>query len=85
MSDQTVAMIREHASELQGVEVREDTKRVYDYPEYFSHILGYTGKISDSEYDSLHEQDKSYNRSDVVGKAGIETGDGTSASGKKRI
>ena len=65
-------MIREHASELQGVEVREDTKRVYDYPEYFSHILGYTGKISDSEYDSLHEQDKSYNRSDVVGKAGIE-------------
>ena len=65
-------MIREHASELQGVEVREDTKRVYDYPEYFSHILGYTGKISDSEYDSLHEQNESYTRSDVVGKAGIE-------------
>lgn len=72
VSDQTVAMIREHASELQGVEVREDTKRVYDYPEYFSHILGYTGKISDSEYDSLHEQNESYTRSDVVGKAGIE-------------
>ena len=45
---------------------------MYDYPEYFSHILGYTGKISDSEYDSLHEQDESYTRSDVVGKAGIE-------------
>lgn len=72
VSDETVAMIREHASELQGVEVREDTKRVYDYPEYFSHILGYTGKISDSEYDSLHAQDESYSRSDVVGKAGIE-------------
>lgn len=72
VSDETVAMIREHASDLQGVEVREDTKRVYDYPEYFSHILGYTGKISDSEYDSLHEQDESYSRSDVVGKAGIE-------------
>ena len=57
VSDQTVAMIREHASELQGVEVREDTKRVYDYPEYFSHILGYTGKISDSEYDDLSAQD----------------------------
>ena len=72
VSDETVAMIKEHSSELQGVEVREDTKRVYDYPEYFSHILGYTGKISDSEYDSLHEQDDSYSRSDVVGKAGIE-------------
>ncbi len=72
VSDETVAMIREHASDLQGVEVREDTKRVYDYPEYFSHILGYTGKISDSEYDSLHDQDESYSRSDVVGKAGIE-------------
>ena len=45
---------------------------MYDYPEYFSHILGYTGKISDSEYDSLHEQNESYTRSDVVGKAGIE-------------
>ena len=72
VSDQTVAIIREHASELQGVEVREDTKRVYDHPEYFSHILGYTGKISDSEYDALHDQDDSYSRSDVVGKAGIE-------------
>ena len=72
VSDQTVAIIREHASDLQGVEVREDTKRVYDYPEYFSHILGYTGKISDSEYDSLHDQNDSYSRSDVVGKAGIE-------------
>ncbi len=72
VSNQTVAIIREHASELQGVEVREDTKRVYDHPEYFSHILGYTGKISDSEYDALHDQDDSYSRSDVVGKAGIE-------------
>lgn len=53
VSDETVAIIREHASDLQGVEVKEDTKRVYDYPEYFSHILGYTGKISDSEYDDL--------------------------------
>ena len=72
VSDETVAIIREHASDLQGVEVREDTKRVYDYPEYFSHILGYTGKISDSEYEDLSAQDDSYSKSDIVGKAGIE-------------
>lgn len=72
VSDETVAIIREHASDLQGVEVKEDTKRVYDYPEYFSHILGYTGKISDSEYDDLSAQDDSYSKSDIIGKAGIE-------------
>lgn len=72
VSDQTVAMIKEHASELQGVEVKEDTKRVYDYPEYFSHIIGYTGKISNDEYESLSAEDDSYTLNDVVGKAGIE-------------
>ena len=45
---------------------------MYDYPEYFSHILGYTGKISDSEYDDLSAQDDSYSKSDIIGKAGIE-------------
>lgn len=72
VSDETVAIVREHASEMQGVEVKEDTKRVYDYPEYFSHILGYTGKVSDSEYEDLYAQDNTYTKSDIVGKAGIE-------------
>lgn len=72
VSDETVAMIKEHASELQGVEVREDTKRVYDYPEYFSHIIGYTGKIDTEEYEELSAQDDSYTLNDVIGKAGIE-------------
>lgn len=72
VSDETVAMIKEHAYELQGVEVREDTKRVYDYPEYFSHIIGYTGKIDTEEYEELSAQDDSYTLNDIIGKAGIE-------------
>lgn len=72
VSDETVAMIKEHASELQGVEVREDTKRVYDHPEYFSHIIGYTGKIDTEEYEELSAQDDSYTLNDVIGKSGIE-------------
>ncbi len=72
VSDETVAVIEEHLYELQGVEVSEDTKRVYDYPEYFSHIIGYTGKISTDEYTELSESDDSYTLNDTVGKAGIE-------------
>ncbi|MCD8133520.1 MAG: peptidoglycan glycosyltransferase [Clostridiales bacterium] len=72
VSDETVAVIEEHLYELQGVEVSEDTKRVYDYPEYFSHIIGYTGKISTDEYAELSESDDSYTLNDIVGKAGIE-------------
>lgn len=72
VSEVTVAMIEEHSYELQGVGVREDTKRVYDMPEYFSHIIGYTGKISVDEYNTLSAQDDSYTLNDTIGKAGIE-------------
>lgn len=72
VSEETVAVIKEHANELQGVEVVEDTKRVYHYAEYFSHILGYTGKISESELEEYSETDDSYDATDVVGKSGIE-------------
>ena len=83
VSDETVAMIEEHLYELPGVKVQEDSKRVYDYPEYFSHIIGYTGKISDDEYETLSEEDDSYTRNDMVGKAGIEQVMETQLQGKK--
>lgn len=40
--------------------------------EYFSHIIGYTGKISQEEYDTLSEKNEEYTLNDVVGKSGIE-------------
>ena len=83
VSDETVAVIKEHADELQGVEVKEDTKRVYNHPEYFSHIIGYTGKISTDEYNDLKEQDSSYTLTDMVGKSGIEQYMETQLQGKK--
>lgn len=83
VSDETVAMINEHAAELQGVEVVEDTKRVYDYPEYFSHIIGYTGKIDTEEYETLSQEDDSYTLTDVVGKSGIEETMELALQGKK--
>lgn len=44
VSEESVAYISEHAAELQGVEVLEDTIRKYNDSEYFSSIIGYTGK-----------------------------------------
>lgn len=83
VSDATVAMIEEHLYELLGVDVQEDSKRVYDYPEYFSHIIGYTGKISDEEYEELSAEDDSYTTNDMVGKSGIEQVMETQLQGKK--
>ncbi|MBQ8663342.1 MAG: peptidoglycan glycosyltransferase [Eubacterium sp.] len=72
VSEETVAVVKEHMDELQGVEVVEDTKRVYHNAAYFSHILGYTGKISAEELETYKETDDSYDATDIVGKAGIE-------------
>ena len=72
VSLETVAVIMENAPDLQGVAIEEDMIRKYNYPFYFSHILGYTGKISSEELTSLSEQDDSYTMNDTVGKGGIE-------------
>lgn len=72
VSQKTVAVIMENISELEGVAIEEDMIRKYNYPYYFSHILGYTGKISSEELATLSEQDESYTMNDTVGKGGIE-------------
>lgn len=72
VSEESVAYIVEHSQELQGVEVISDTIRKYNNSEYFASILGYTGRISDREYEKLSETDGSYTLNDVVGKGGIE-------------
>ena len=46
--------------------------RKYNYSEYFSSIIGYTGPISESEYTALHKKNKDYTQNDTVGKAGLE-------------
>ena len=62
----------ENASELDGVAIEEDMIRKYNYPFYFSHILGYTGKIDSEELAQLSEQNENYTIHDTVGKGGIE-------------
>ena len=72
VSDKTVAYVNEHMDTLSGISVNEDMIRKYNYSEYFSSIIGYTGPISESEYTALHKKNKDYTQNDTIGKAGLE-------------
>lgn len=72
VSEETVAVIKENSDILQGIDITEDSIRKYVDSVYFSHIIGYTGKISQEEYDKLSAKSDEYTLNDVVGKSGIE-------------
>lgn len=72
VSEETVAYISENSSELQGVDVIDDTIRKYNNSEYFASIIGYTGMIDAEEYKELSATNDNYSINDVIGKAGIE-------------
>lgn len=73
VSNETVAMIMENLYDLQGISIGEESLREYPDSEYFASILGYTGKISQEEYDAIPKELRDeYSKTDIVGKAGIE-------------
>ena len=72
VSDRTVAMIRENSNLLTGVDIIEDSIRVYNHSECMAPIIGYTGKASYEELEVLNAQRSDYNNTSIVGKTGIE-------------
>lgn len=73
VSTETAAAIMENQDSLTGVDITEDSLRRYPDGEYFASIIGYTGKISQEEYDALDSDEKKrYSLSDIVGKSGLE-------------
>lgn len=72
VSEETVAAIYEATATLKGVSIKEETIRVYNDSIYFSHIIGYTGTVSESQLAELNSDGGDYDSSDVVGKSGIE-------------
>lgn len=72
VSEETVAVLKENADILPGVDISEESIRKYNDSKYFSHIIGYTGKISLEEYEQLSEKNEEYTLNDVIGKSGIE-------------
>lgn len=72
ISQETAAYIMEDQKSLMGIAVGKEWKRVYNGGEAFSHILGYTGKISPKELTTYADSGHCYTMDSIVGKAGIE-------------
>ena len=72
VSDKTVAAIKENKVDLTGVDISEEYVRKYNDSKYFAPVIGYTGDISIEEYETLISDNKDYERTDVIGKAGLE-------------
>ncbi len=72
VSEKSVAAIAENKSQLQGIEVVEDSIRQYIDDESMGPILGYIGQASAEELERLREENPNYSNDAIVGKAGIE-------------
>jgi len=71
ISYQSVLEIEERNAELSGVYIAKQPMRKYLVGSIASHIIGYTGKISDTEY--KNRKDEGYSLNDIIGKSGIES------------
>lgn len=84
VSDETMADIMENMDSLQGVDIEEESVRRYNNSKCFSNIIGYTGQISTEEYDALSkEEQENYDKTDTVGKAGLEKTMDSTLKGQK--
>jgi len=66
---------------LNSLEVKEDFKRVYSEPEIFSHVVGYTGFVTEND----REKDSSLTFDDIIGKSGLEAYYNNSLKGKSGL
>lgn len=83
VGEKTVAVVSENIQYLDGVNIAEDTIRKYVNSVYFSHIIGYTGKIPSERLVEYTERDSTYALNDQVGVAGIEASMEDILRGKK--
>ncbi|MCL2708929.1 MAG: hypothetical protein FWF03_07430, partial [Defluviitaleaceae bacterium] len=67
---ETVAAIEEDSVLFAGVYVEVQALREYPQTKYFSHMLGYIGKISEDDY--ANNKEKGYSRDDIIGRSGLE-------------
>ena len=84
VSEATVADVMENLDKLSGINVEEETLRKYTDSKCFANIIGYTGQISQEEFDALSESEQEeYSKTDTVGKSGIEKTMDAQLQGKK--
>lgn len=69
VSQDVVAQISEKNDEFPGITIETKAVRTYLVGSLASHIIGYTGRINEDEY---NEKKDSYDRDDIIGKTGVE-------------
>lgn len=69
VNQEVVAQISERNSEFPGISIEQKAVRTYNAGTLASHVIGYTGKINQNEY---NEKKDEYDSDDIIGKTGIE-------------
>jgi penicillin-binding protein 2 len=74
LSDAEVARVAANRYRFQGVEIKARLFRDYPLGRTASHVLGYTGRITERDQDRLQALglEANYRGTDVIGKSGIE-------------
>ena len=73
VSMETVTEVKENAASFKGVDIQEESIRVYNDSIPFAHITGYTGSVQEEQLKELQEKDPDYEEGDIVGQTGIES------------
>lgn len=69
VNEEVVAQISERNSDFPGVSISTNAARTYLAGNLAAHVIGYTGKIKEDEYNANKDI---YNIDDIIGKTGIE-------------
>src|SRR5687768_17952546 len=74
LSDEEIARVAANRYRLPGVDVRARLFRDYPQGEFFSHVIGHIGRISQKDLDRLEANDRlsNYRGTDYIGKTGLE-------------
>lgn len=72
ISEESLVAIQEDETNFTGISIKTDSIRVYNDSKYFSHIIGYTGAISESELEEENEREIVYDANDTIGKTALE-------------
>jgi len=74
LTDEEVARFAAQQYRFPGVEIKARLFRDYPYADQMSHLLGYIGRINQTDVEELEENDMAanYRGSDYIGKTGLE-------------
>ncbi|MGB8517065.1 MAG: penicillin-binding protein 2 [Gallionella sp.] len=74
LTDEEVARFAAQQYRFPGVEIKARLLRDYPYADKAAHLIGYIGRINETDVDQLEENDlaANYRGSDYIGKTGLE-------------